>query len=84
MDMGSLAGHLVDLVIACILLEAMVLRWRRPRALSAAMPSLAAGLALALSLRFALAGAVWPWVWLCMGAAGAAHAVDVARRWRTA
>ena len=84
MDMGNLAGHLVDLVIVCILLEALALRWRRPLALQAALPSLGAGLALALALRFALVDAVWPWVWVCMTAAGVAHGFDVLRRWRTA
>ena len=82
MDHLPLADHLVDLVIACIVLEALALVLRRPGVLRSALPSLAAGLAMALALRFALTGAVWPWVWVCLAAAGVAHGVEVMRRWR--
>jgi hypothetical protein len=76
------ARHLVDLVIACILLEAGALAfWRRPT-LVRALPSLGAGLAMALALRLALGGAVWPWLWLCLAGAGVAHTIEVIRRWR--
>jgi hypothetical protein len=75
--------HVVDLVIACIVLEMLALALLRSHSLRCALPSLMAGLAMALALRFALFGSAWPWVWLCMTAAGAAHAVEVMRRWRT-
>lgn len=84
MDRLPLADHLVDLVIACIVLEALALLFRRPGLLRRALPSLGAGLAMALALRFALADAVWPWVWLCLAGAGVAHSVEVMRRWRAA
>ena len=73
---------LVDLVIACIVLEALALAVLRRHNLQRALPSLLAGLAMALALRCALFGSAWPWVWVCMAAAGAAHTVEVMRRWR--
>lgn len=82
MDHLPLAGHLVDLVIGCIVLEALALTFRRPGAVRSALPSLGAGLAMALALRFALTDAVWPWVWVCLAAAGVAHGFEVMRRWR--
>ncbi|MCY7317046.1 MAG: hypothetical protein LH480_15930 [Rubrivivax sp.] len=82
MDGWLQPAHGVDLVIACIVLEVLALAQRRPAVLKRALPSLGAGLAMAISLRLALSGAVWPWVWLCLAAAGAAHGIDVVRRWR--
>ena len=76
------AAHGVDLVIGCIVVEASALALLRPALLRRALPSLAAGLAMALALRLALSGAVWPWLWLSLAAAGAAHGVDVLKRWR--
>ncbi len=76
------AAHGVDLVIACIVLEAAALAQFRPAVLRRALPSLGAGLAMAISLRLALSDAVWPWVWLGLAAAGCAHGIDVMRRWR--
>ena len=75
--------HLVYLVIACIVLEVLALAVLRSHSLQRALPSLAAGLAMALALRCALFGSAWPWFWLCMAAAGAAHTVEVMRRWRS-
>ena len=74
--------HVVDLVIACIVLEVLALALLRSHSLRRALPSLLAGLAMALALRFALFGSAWPWVWSCMAAAGLAHTVEVLRRWR--
>lgn len=74
--------HGIDLVIACIVLEVLALAVLRNHSLQRALPSLVAGLAMALALRGALFGSAWHWVWLCMALAGAAHTVDVLRRWR--
>ena len=74
--------HLVDLVIACIVLEVLALAALRRHNLQRALPSLLAGLAMALALRCARFGSAWPWVWLCIAAAGVAHTVEVMRRWR--
>ena len=86
-DLSALWGlldirHVIDLMMACIVLELLALSvWRRS-ALRRALPGLGAGFAMALALRFALGGAVWPWVWLCMAAAGVLHSSEVLRRWR--
>jgi len=75
-------GGIADLLIGLIVLEALALVWRRPARLRQAWPSLAAGSGLALALRCALTGAPWHWLALCLAGAGAAHTVDVWRRWR--
>jgi hypothetical protein len=75
------SGHAIDLVIAVLALEALVVRGllRRRRALPWA--SLAAGLCLLLAWRFAQAGAAWLWVALPLCLAGLAHAWDLRCRW---
>jgi hypothetical protein len=75
-------GAIADLMIGCILLEVLALARFRPRMLRPALPGLCAGLGVALTLRCALTGAGWPWFMVCFAAAGAAHGVDVVRRWR--
>lgn len=84
MELKSLltGGWVADLLAAVILLEVLLLAWRAPHRLGAALPGLGAGLALALALRCVLTGTVWPWLPLCLLAAGAAHAVDMQRVWR--
>ena len=87
--MGSpwLAGAwLVDLVIAMTLVEGVVLAvWHRTTGRGVAprdfVPSLASGLALMLALRTALDGPPGAGVALALLAAGAAHVVDLRRRW---
>lgn len=78
---------LVDIVLAIVALEAVVLvaiRWRSGTgiALRPLLANLAAGAALLVAVRAALAGAAWPWLGACLAAAGLAHAVDTALRWR--
>jgi hypothetical protein len=75
------SGHIMDVVVALILLEVLLLALRRPATLPAALPSLCAGLGLALGLRAVLTGAGWPWLLLCVAASGVAHALEVKRRW---
>jgi len=75
------SGHAIDLVIAVLALESLVV-WgllRRRRALP--WPSVMAGLCLLLAWRFAQAGAGWVWVALPLCAAGLAHAWDLRCRW---
>jgi hypothetical protein len=81
------SGHLVDLILVLVAFEAGCLivywRWSR-RGVSPGdlLPNLCAGACLLLALRLSLAGAAWQ---LCCGslaAAGVAHLIDVARRWR--
>lgn len=77
-------GSVVDLAIAWILVEIVVLALRRPAGLRAALPNLCAGLGLALSLRAAVTDAGWTWVLLWMAAAGVAHVWEMVARERAA
>lgn len=80
-------GRVVDLALALMVAEALVLAlyWRLRRrgipGIDLAI-NLLAGAALLLALRAALTGAGWPWVAAWLAAALAAHAGDLARRWR--
>ena len=76
-------GRVADLMLLLLAAEAGWIGWRRRtgRPAPAAGPFLLAGAALALALRFALTGAPWWWIAPLLAAAGAAHALDLARRW---
>ena len=81
------SGRVVDLVVAVIALEAVVLFVRNRRtgrgpALAETWPNLGAGLALAMALRAALTGAAWPWLAAALTAAAMAHAIDLGQRIR--
>jgi hypothetical protein len=81
------SGRIVDAILVLVAIEAVVLAaWSArtgkgvaPRDL---LPNLASGVALFLALRGALVGAAWPWIAACLLAALAAHATDLALRWR--
>jgi hypothetical protein len=80
------SGHAVDVAIAVLALEFILIAWLyrrhgrgpRPADLAAA---LAGGLFLLLAVRFALTGAGWPAIAGALLAALVAHLVDLARRW---
>jgi hypothetical protein len=81
------SGHVADLILLVLALEAaLLLAWRRrtgrgpsPRAvLALVLP----GIALVLALRLALTGAWWGWIGLALFGALLAHLVDLAQRWR--
>lgn len=79
------SGHVVDLIIAFMVIEAVVLLLWRRRTGSGIAPgplvaSLLAGFFLLLALRGALTGAPWTTVALWLVAALAAHLADLA--WR--
>jgi hypothetical protein len=75
------SGHVIDLVIAILALEALLLKgWLRHRR-TLPWPTLMAGLGLLLSWRVAQAGAPWFWVAVPLAAAGLAHALDVWSHW---
>jgi dolichol kinase len=81
------SGRVVDLILVFMALEAALLAWHRRR--SGRGPSVAgllafflAGACLLLALRAALVGASWGWVAAPLAGAGAAHAADLALRWR--
>ncbi len=81
------SGLVVDLVLALVALEAVVLVWFRRRhgrgvPVGETLAFLAAGACLLLALRAALVGASWEWVAAPLAGAGGAHAADLALRWR--
>ena len=88
MDDAARLLMLVDVVIGVALAEAVVLAaWHgatgRGPAIADLLANLAAGLCLLGALRSVLAGASWTACALWLAAAGAAHALDLARRWPT-
>jgi hypothetical protein len=80
------SGLAADLLLAIIALEAVALYALGRRGigpgLGAVAPFLAAGAFLVLALRAALVGAAWPYLAVPLALSGAAHAVDLARRFR--
>ena len=78
---------LVDVALGITVLEVIVLlvlhqRSGRGIAPPSLLANVGAGLFLMLAVRAALVDAPWPWLAGLFAAAGAAHAVDLALRWR--
>ena len=81
------SAHIVDLVLAIVGLEIIViaLYWRLTRrgiTPAELLPNLFAGALLLLALRLALSGYPWPWYTACLAAAGIANVADRRQRWR--
>lgn len=81
------SGHLVDLILVLVVIEAMALAlyWRRTARGVAPLdllPNLCAGAFLLLALRVTLTGGDWMLASGCLAAAGLAHLADLYRRWR--
>ena len=75
------SGHIVDIVLAVTLLEAVALTlWLRRIAPAALARMLAPGVCLMLALRAALTGAAWPWIAVLLLLAGLSHLADVRQR----
>jgi hypothetical protein len=80
-------GHLIDLVLVVVVLEAaaLLLAWHytgRGIAPGDLLPNLCAGAFLLLALRVKLGGGGWMPACGCLAAAGVAHLIDIRRRWR--
>ncbi len=79
------SGRAFDIVLACLLLEALLLTalWLRrgAPALAAFLPNLMAGAALVLALRLLHGGAPWYWLPLLLLGALLAHLFDLRQRW---
>lgn len=79
------SGQVADVILACLVLEALaLLAWRRltGRGMPPAdvLGLLLPGAFLVLALRLALTGAVWPLIPLALVAALGAHLFDLSRR----
>ena len=82
-------GRLADVVLAATVLEFLGLAALRRRGrgglpLAAAARMLLPGVFLTLALRIALTGGAVTWAAVWLALAGAAHAADLAIRWRGA
>lgn len=75
-------GHLIDLALLVLLLEAVFTRRAAAAAgqLRAWLGTLGAGAALLLAMRLITLGAAWPWVAACLTLALAGHLVDLVSR----
>jgi hypothetical protein len=81
------SGAVADLILACLVLEAIaLLAWRRWRGTGPTIADILAlllpGAFLVLALRVALTGGPWPLIPLALSAALVAHLADLARRFR--
>lgn len=73
------SGHAVDLVLAVMLVEWIVLiraGWR----VSDALLRLAPGALMMLALRAALTGSAWPWIALLLALSFPLHVADLRRK----
>jgi len=73
------SGHAIDIVLAVIVLEAIVLIARGANATAVTL-TLLPGMLILLAVRAALTEAAWPWVALALAASFPAHVADLRRR----
>jgi len=76
------SGRAIDLVLAFMVVEFIVLLWRRNRAHARidVLLALAPGACLLLAVRAALTGSGWMWVGAFLALSLPAHLADLARR----
>ncbi len=82
-----LSGRLIDLILALVALEVLLLHLLRSRGappLAALLPNLLAGASLLLALRLALGQASWLWLALALATSLLAHLLDLRQRWQAA
>lgn len=72
-------GHVADLILIVMAVEAAWLLWRKRPPLEVLL-TLGPGACLMLALRAALVGCDWPWIALPLTAAFPLHLLDLARR----
>lgn len=81
------SGHIVDLILGLVVLEAVAVAiYHRRTGLGVApadlLSNLLSGVFLLLALRVALVQASWTWTALLLFAALLAHVTDLWRRWK--
>ncbi len=74
------SGHAVDVVLAVMLVEMVVLIGRGRRPAATVVLAFAPGVLILLAVRAALTGAGWPWVAAALAASFPAHLADLRRR----
>ena len=81
------SGHIVDLVLAVMVLEALALGLyfritSRGIRLADLLINLASGTCLLFALRAALTGQSWEWIAAALAASLLGHVLDLSRRWQ--
>ncbi len=74
--------HVLDLILAAMLLEGVILTTLRAIRPAALLPNLASGMCLIAAMRLALSGVAWPFISLLLLGALAFHLVDLRQNWR--
>jgi O-antigen ligase len=75
------SGHAIDLVIAVLAAEGLLLWVVLRRGHLLPLPTLAAGLGLLIAWRVAHSGGGWVWIALPLSIAGLVHGWDLWQRW---
>lgn len=75
------SGHVIDLVLAVLLLETLLVRGVARQRSALTLPTVAAGVGLLLAWRAAHVGTHWIWIAVPLTAAGLAHGWELWRRW---
>lgn len=73
------SGRAVDVVLAVLVLEGLVLIWRGRRAINV-FAALVPAVLMMIALRAALTGASWPWIAIPLAAAFPVHLLDLRLR----
>jgi hypothetical protein len=84
-----LSGRIVDVMLAVLVVEVVILSWRHHRTGRGLPPGLlitnaGAGGSLMLALKAGLTGAGWPWIVAALLASLAFHVADLRHRWTSA
>lgn len=79
MDEFFTSGRAVDVVLAVLVIEGMILIWRGRRALNV-FAALVPAVLMMVALRAALTGADWPWIAVPLAAAFPVHLLDLKLR----
>jgi hypothetical protein len=74
------SGHAVDVVLAVLAIEAIILRWRYGWGYAAIFGILMPAVLMMIALRAALTGMDWPWIAIPLTLAFPVHIYDVKAR----
>jgi hypothetical protein len=74
------SGHAIDLILAVMAIEILLLVRRRRRPPADIVAGFLPGVLILLAARAALTGAGWPWIALWLGLSFPAHLYDLHRR----
>ena len=73
------SGRAVDVVLAVLVIEGLILIWRGRKAVNV-FAALVPAVLMMVALRAALTGAAWPWIALPLAAAFPVHLIDLKLR----